>query len=153
MTIVLKLLTVLFLVAGALAASGCAESGDPADIVGVWTLDDRSIDNAAYNNVRTVSDRAGRNLTDAEIDPVARELAVKMRAEPATFVFESDGTFHTGGEGDTMVIDGTWTYRGEILTIESSAARKPVRFRFEPGSLVNEKAVPPLRTIKLIRKT
>lgn len=152
MTQIARWLVVLVVVLQMLVAAGCAEPGDPQDIVGVWTLDAKSIDNAAYNNVRRVSDRAGRNLTDSEIDPVARELADKMRAEPATFVFEADGTFHTGGEGDTMVVEGTWTYRGNILTMDSEYSKTPARFRFEPGSLVNEKAAAPLRTIKLIRK-
>lgn len=147
-----RLLVVLLIALQTLLATGCAEPGDPQDIVGVWTLDERSMDNAAYNTVRRVSDRAGRNLTDAEIDPVARELAVKMKAEPPTFVFEADGTFHTGGEGDTMQIEGTWTYSGNILTMDSDYSKQPVRFRFEPGSLVNEKAAAPMRTIKLIRK-
>jgi hypothetical protein len=39
-----------------------------------------------------------------------------------------------------------------VLTVESDASDKPLRFQFEPGSLVNIKSDASLRTITLMRK-
>jgi hypothetical protein len=131
---------------------GCSKPGDPADIVGSWVIDAKSIDNAAYNAARKAANRSKRELTAADIDPMVRDLAAKLRAAPTIYTFASDGTFEAGNGDDTLTVTGTWTYAGSVLTAESDASDKPLRFQFEPGSLVNIKSDASLRTITLVRK-
>jgi hypothetical protein len=88
---------------------GCSKPGDPSDIVGSWVIDAKSIDNAAYNAVRKAANRSKRELTTADIDPMVRELAAKLRVAPTMYTFASDGTFQASNGDDTLTVNGTWT--------------------------------------------
>ena len=138
------------LVALAFYLAGCSEPSDPAEVVGSWSVETASIDNAAYNLVRVTSDHAGRNLTDAEIEPVAKEIADQIRANPATYTIDADGTF-TAAMGPVS-FDGTWTYEKNILSLESSTSDKLRRFTVDAGTLVSIADTPRHRPIRMTRK-
>lgn len=133
-----------------LGLGGCSKADDPTEIVGDWVVDPTSMDNAAFNIVRSGSERAGKRLSDAEIDPVAKELAEKLRGSPAAYTFAKDGTF-TAVAGENTA-DGTWTYSKDVLTLESPSKNKPMRFLMESGQLTSIGESPRHRNVRLLRK-
>jgi len=142
--------TLCFAIVIAVSIGGCSDTGDPADVVGTWVVEPESVDNAAFNMVRVVSDRAGRNLSDAEIEPVAKELAEKMRKTPAEYNLNADGTFEAvSGEGSA---DGTWMYSKKTLKLESPSRDKPARFLVGSGGLLSLSDSPRHRNVRLVRK-
>lgn len=138
------------LIALAFFVVGCSKPGDPADVVGTWVIEPESVDNAAFNMVRAASEHAGKNLADAEIEPVARELAEKLRTKPAEYTVKEDGTFYAVSEGSAA--DGKWTYTKSILMLDSASARKPPRFRVESGGLTSLSESPRNRHVRMVRK-
>ncbi len=130
--------------------AGCSKPEDPTEVIGEWVVDPGSLDNAAFNIVRGASERAGRNVPDAEIEPAAKELGEKLRSSPAEYMFAEDGTFRAVAGGGTA--NGTWTYTRNVLTLVSPTKEKPMRFRWKSGELTSVGDSPRHRNVRLVRK-